>query len=195
MTRCLLDGRRVAVKVLRRGSRRAWRRLRAVLAWPGALGALGAAVRALEPWPAPDGDPGHRAGAGPAAGGGRADELAEVMAADGYMASPKVVWDGVGKRVLTMEWAQGLPLSTTPAPRAARPRPQGAGRQPDAAPFLAQALDHGVFHADLHEGNLFVAAPAQALRRGLRHHRTAGAVERRYLARSSGGSCGATTSG
>ena len=26
--------------------------------------------------------------------------------------------------------------------------------------FLAQALDHGLFHADLHEGNLFVAAPA-----------------------------------
>jgi ubiquinone biosynthesis protein len=29
--------------------------------------------------------------------------------------------------------------------------------------FLAQALDHGVFHADLHEGNLFVAAPAQII--------------------------------
>jgi ubiquinone biosynthesis protein len=26
--------------------------------------------------------------------------------------------------------------------------------------FLAQALDHGVFHADLHEGNLFVSPPA-----------------------------------
>jgi ubiquinone biosynthesis protein len=29
--------------------------------------------------------------------------------------------------------------------------------------FLAQALDHGVFHADLHEGNLFAAAPARLM--------------------------------
>src|SRR5690606_17909158 len=34
-----------------------------------------------------------------------ASELAEVMAKSGYMSAPAVIWDGVGKRVLTLEWA------------------------------------------------------------------------------------------
>jgi ubiquinone biosynthesis protein len=38
-----------------------------------------------------------------------ASELADVMAEDGYMSAPKVVWDGVGRRVLTLEWANGTP--------------------------------------------------------------------------------------
>jgi ubiquinone biosynthesis protein len=88
-----------------------------------------------------------------------ASELAEVMARDGYMRAPEVVWDGVGKRVLTLTWAQGLPLSDA----AALDQP-GLNRKVLAdnliRAFLAQALDHGVFHADLHEGNLFVAPPA-----------------------------------
>jgi ubiquinone biosynthesis protein len=87
-----------------------------------------------------------------------ADELAEVMARDGYMSAPKVVWPGVGKKVLTLEWAHGMALSNPEA--LAQP---GIDRQAMAdnliRAFLAQALDHGVFHADLHEGNLFVAAP------------------------------------
>ena len=85
-----------------------------------------------------------------------AAELGEVMARDGYMRAPAVVWDGVGKRVLTLEWAEGLPLSDA----AALDQP-GLDRTALAdnliRAFLAQALDHGVFHADLHEGNLFVA--------------------------------------
>ena len=89
-----------------------------------------------------------------------ASELGEVMAKDGYMTAPKVIWDGVGRRALTLEWAQGTPLS---APAALTleglDRPALANNLIRA--FLAQALDHGVFHADLHEGNLFVSAPAQ----------------------------------
>jgi ubiquinone biosynthesis protein len=89
-----------------------------------------------------------------------ASELGEVMARDGYMTAPKVVWDGVGKRVLTLEWAEGTPLSS-----AAALALEGLDRKTLAdnliRAFLAQALDHGVFHADLHEGNLFVSAPAK----------------------------------
>jgi ubiquinone biosynthesis protein len=88
-----------------------------------------------------------------------ASELREVMALDGYMRAPEVVWDGVGKRVLTLTWAEGLPLSDPAALEQA-----GLNRKALAdnliRAFLAQALDHGVFHADLHEGNLFVAPPA-----------------------------------
>ena len=91
-----------------------------------------------------------------AAGGA---ELREVMARDGYMSAPLVVWEGVAKRVLTLEWAQGTALSEAAALELeGLDRPALANNLIRA--FLAQALDHGVFHADLHEGNLFVAAPA-----------------------------------
>jgi ubiquinone biosynthesis protein len=88
-----------------------------------------------------------------------ASELREVMAHDAFMQAPKIVWPGVGKRALTIEWAQGVALSDP----AALDQP-GIDRKGLAdnlvRAFLAQALDHGVFHADLHEGNLFVSAPA-----------------------------------
>ncbi|MDB5454337.1 MAG: aarF, partial [Caulobacteraceae bacterium] len=110
-----------------------------------------------------------------------ADELREVMAKDGYMTAPVVVWDGVGKKVLTMEWAQGWALSE----EAALTQP-GLQRKALAdnltRAFLAQALDHGVFHADLHEGNLFVAAPARLTAVDFGIIGRLGAVERRYLA-------------
>jgi len=110
-----------------------------------------------------------------------ADELREVMARDGYMTAPKVVWPGVGKSVLTMEWAQGLPLSDP----AALDQP-GLDRQTMAdnliRAFLAQALDHGVFHADLNEGNLFVAAPARIEAVDFGIIGRLGPAERRYLA-------------
>ncbi len=89
-----------------------------------------------------------------------ASELGEVMAKDGHMSAPKVIWDGVGKRALTLEWATGTPLSSEAALLL-----EGLDRPALATnlirAFLAQALDHGVFHADLHEGNLFVSAPAE----------------------------------
>jgi ubiquinone biosynthesis protein len=110
-----------------------------------------------------------------------ADELGEVMAKDGYMHAPAVVWEGVGKRVLTMEWAQGWPLSDAEAlTQPGLDRKQVADNLIRA--FLAQALDHGVFHADLHEGNLFLAPPARltAVDFGIIGH--LGAPERRYLA-------------
>src|SRR5690606_29687927 len=95
----LADGRRVAVKVLRpRIERR--------------VAAMGPEARRLEP----------EAFAATVARSmeleldlrleaAAASELAEVMARDAYMAAPPVVWEGVGKRVLTLEWARGAPLS------------------------------------------------------------------------------------
>ncbi len=109
------------------------------------------------------------------------DELAEVMARDGYMSAPKVIWEGVGKRVLTLEWASGVALSDP----AALELP-GLDRKALAnnliRAFLSQALDHGVFHADPHEGNLFVQAPAQIMAVDFGIIGRLGAPERRYLA-------------
>jgi ubiquinone biosynthesis protein len=179
----LHDGRRVAVKVLRPGISRRVARDTEVLALAARLVERWApGARRLEP----------RGFAATviraseleldlrleAAG---ADELCEVMAKDGYMRAPAVIWEGVGKRVLTMEWARGLPLSEADA----LDQP-GLDRRALAdnliRAFLAQALDHGVFHADLHEGNLFVAPPAQLTAVDFGIIGRLGAPERRYLA-------------
>ena len=55
-----------------------------------------------------------------------------------------------------------MPLSDAGGAGAAGPGPQGRWPTTSIRAFLAQALDHGVFHADLHEGNLFVAAPGRS---------------------------------
>jgi ubiquinone biosynthesis protein len=179
----LMDGRKVAVKVLRPGIERRVNQDIAVMALAARIAEnFGPDARRLEP----------RALAATVARSlqleldlrfeaAGASELAEVMARDGYMQAPKVVWEGVSKRVLTLEWAPGLPLSDP-----------GAIDQPGLDPraladnliraFLAQALDHGVFHADLHEGNLFVAAPARLTAVDFGILGRLGATERRYLA-------------
>ena len=179
----LLDGRRVAVKVLRPGIARRVAEDAEVLAL---------AARLIERWVPPARRLEPRGFAATvirateleldlrleAAG---VDELGEVMAKDGYMRAPAVVWDGVGKRVLTMEWARGVPLSDPSAlDQPSLDRKALADNLIRA--FLAQALDHGVFHADLHEGNLFVAAPAQLTAVDFGIIGRLGAPERRYLA-------------
>ncbi|MDP1615908.1 2-polyprenylphenol 6-hydroxylase [Phenylobacterium sp.] len=109
------------------------------------------------------------------------DELGEVMARDGYMAAPAVIWEGVGKQVLTLEWAAGAPLSDPAALELpGLDRPTLASNLLRA--FLSQALDHGVFHADLHEGNLFVEAPAKITAVDYGIVGRLGPDERRYLA-------------
>ena len=179
----LLDGRRVAVKVLRPAIARRVADDAEVLSLAARLvEAWAPAARRLEP----------RAFAATvirateieldlrleAAG---ADELGEVMRRDGYMTAPAVIWEGVGKRVLTMEWAKGRPLSEADALQQ-----PGLDRRALAdnliRGFLSQALDVGVFHADLHEGNLFIAAPAQLTAVDYGIIGRLGAPERRYLA-------------
>lgn len=179
----LLDGRRVAVKVLRPGIERRVAADSEVLTL---------AARLISRWSAPSRRLEPQALAATviratlleldlrleAAG---ADELGEVAGRDGYMRVPKVCWDGVGKQVLTLEWASGLPLSSPDA--LLQP---GLDRKALAdkliRAFLAQALDHGVFHADLHEGNLFVAAPAEVVAIDFGIVGRLGPAERRYLA-------------
>lgn len=179
----LLDGRKVAVKVLRPGIAHRVAQDAEVLALAARLvEGVSVPARRLEP----------RALAATvirateleldlrleAAGG---DELAEVMAKDGYMTAPKVVWEGVGKKVLTQEWAKGAPLSD-PATLELEGLDRPALADKLLRAFLSQALDHGVFHADLHEGNLFVAAPAEITAVDFGIVGRLAAAERRYLA-------------
>ena len=115
-----------------------------------------------------------------------ASELGDVMAratgsGGGHMTAPGVVWDGVGRRVLTLEWAQGLPM-TDPACILQPGLDQYALADNIVRAFLTQALDHGVFHADLHEGNLFARAPAESVAVDFGIVGRLGRTERRYLA-------------
>jgi ubiquinone biosynthesis protein len=103
------------------------------------------------------------------------------MALDAYMQAPKVVWEGVGKRVLTLEWVRGQPLTAaTSLGLPGLDRPTLANNVIRA--FLTQALDHGVFHADLHEGNLFAAPPHQLFAVDFGIVGRLGEGERRFLA-------------
>lgn len=115
-----------------------------------------------------------------------ASELGEIMqkgAGDlgGHMTAPAVIWDGVGKRVLTLEWAPGLPL-TDPAAVTQSGLDVNALADHVVRSFLSQALDHGAFHADLHEGNLFCHAPAELTAIDFGIVGRLGPAERRYLA-------------
>lgn len=109
-----------------------------------------------------------------------ADEMREAMEADGFMSAPRVAWDGVAKRVLTLDWASGAPLSDEDALAAVDDRPRLAANL--IRGFLAQALDHGVFHADLHEGNLFVDPRGRITAVDFGIVGRLGRTERRYLA-------------
>jgi ubiquinone biosynthesis protein len=179
----LNDGRKVAVKVLRPGVEHRIRAdIRALRLAARFAERMGPEARRLEP----------RAAVATVARAleleldlrleaAGASELGEVMARDPYMSAPEVIWDGVGKRVLTLAWAEGIPLSDPAAlDQVGLDRPALATQLIRA--FLAQALDHGVFHADLHEGNLFAAAPDRLMAVDYGIIGRLGHAERRYLA-------------
>ena len=179
----LLDGRAVAVKVLRPGvAAKVAADIEAMDLAARLADAFVPAVRRLEP----------RAFTATVARALRleldlrfeaagADELRDAMAFDNYMSAPAVVWEGVARRVLTLEWARGEALSDVRTlERPGLDRPRLAGDLIRA--FLAQALDHGVFHADLHEGNLFVDAAGRMIAVDFGIVGRLGRGERRYLA-------------
>jgi ubiquinone biosynthesis protein len=179
----LVDGRRVAVKVLRPGvEARVAADIAALTLAARIADAVAPAAQRLQP----------RAFAATiaramtleldlrfeAAG---ADELREAMSLDAYMSAPRVVWDGVARRVLTLEWVGGDALSE-PA-TLMRPGLDRARLASDLIRgFLAQAMDHGVFHADLHDGNLFVDSQGRLVAVDFGIVGRLGPGERRYLA-------------
>jgi ubiquinone biosynthesis protein len=84
---------------------------------------------------------------------GAASEFAEIAAIDGFVAAPAVDWERTSRRVLTTQWIWGKGL-TDPTVLDGVDRPDLANRITRG--FLACALDHGFFHADLHEGNMIL---------------------------------------
>jgi ubiquinone biosynthesis protein len=179
----LHDGRKVAVKVLRPGIERRIEQDSEALRLAARLVERHVPpARRLEPWALAETvvrtlelETDLRLEAG------GADELRTVMNRDGYMTAPAVVWEGVARRVMTLEWADGAPLSDP-----ASLEMEGVNREETGIKlvraFLTQALDHGVFHADLHEGNLFLSAPDKLTAVDFGIIGRIGPQERRYLA-------------
>lgn len=151
------DGRTVAVKVLRPGIRDRLARDIATYEWAAAhIDAFGGEAARLrlplvianfKRWTLRELDLRREAAS--------ASELAEVMAAEPGYRIPKIDWDRTRSSVLTLDWVQGIKLSDQAALAAAGyDLPQLARRIVLA--FLCQAVANGLFHADMHQGNLFI---------------------------------------
>lgn len=153
------EGRLVAVKVLRPGIEERFARDISTYEWAAAhLEALGGEAARLRPrfvianlkrWTARELDLRREAAS--------ASELADAMAAvDGYIV-PGIDWDRTTGRVMTLDWIDGIKISNREALIA-------AGHDLNALAarlvntFLRQAIAEGYFHADMHQGNLFVTA-------------------------------------
>jgi ubiquinone biosynthesis protein len=151
------DGHEVAVKVLRPGIREQFARDIETYEWAAAhLEAMGGEAARLRPqlvianfkrWSLRELDLRREAAS--------ASELKEAMTAvEGYYI-PAIDWDRSSGRVMTLEWVDGIKISDVAAIEAAgHDRAKIAERL--VLTFLRQAISEGFFHADMHQGNLFV---------------------------------------
>ncbi len=112
---------------------------------------------------------------------GAAAEFREVAEKDGFLAVPEIDWSRSSKRVLTLDWIDGVGLTDSTGLDKA-----GADRSELAIAitrgFLAAALDYGFFHADMHEGNLLYGKDGKLWVVDFGIMGRIGHKERRYLA-------------
>jgi ubiquinone biosynthesis protein len=87
-------------------------------------------------------------------------EMAQNTDEDPDFRVPSVDWNLTGKDVLTLEWIDGTPLSDRAALVAKGFDLPQLGRAVIQT-FLRQAMRDGFFHADMHPGNLFADANGQ----------------------------------
>lgn len=110
-----------------------------------------------------------------------ASEYAENTRNDMDFRVPAVDWDRTAKDVLTIEWIDGLHLSDLPAlSRAGFDLPQ-LGRIVIQS-FLRHAVRDGFFHADMHQGNLFIDREGRLAAVDFGIMGRLGPKERRFLA-------------
>jgi len=150
------EGRQVAVKVLRPGIEEELARAIETYEWAAAhVELLGGEAERLRPrlviahfkqWTRRELDLQREAAS--------ASELRDNMVAEPNFHVPEIDWTRTARRVLTLEWLDGIKLSK-------RDELIAAGHDPKALAttlvraFLRQAVVDGYFHADLHQGNLF----------------------------------------
>ena len=85
-----------------------------------------------------------------------ASEFAANTKDDVGFAVPRPIWSLSGKRVMTLDWVHGTALGDVAALRSAGHDPNVLGERVLQL-FLNHALRDGYFHADMHHGNLKVA--------------------------------------
>ena len=152
-----IEGRDVAVKVLRPGIREKFGADIQTYEWAAAhLEALGGEPARLRPrlvianfkrWTLRELDLRREAAS--------ASELAEKMQdTEGYLV-PGIDWDRTNGRVMTIDWIDGIKINETEALRAAGHNLPALSEHL-VLTFLRQAISNGFFHADMHQGNLFV---------------------------------------
>jgi len=150
------DGREVAVKVLRPGIEEEFAKAIATYEWAAAhVESMGGEAERLRPrlvvahfkqWTARELDLQREAAS--------ASELRENMVAEPGYYIPEIDWRRTARRVLTMEWLDGIKLNDREALIAAG-QDCAALAATLVRAFLRQAVVDGFFHADLHHGNLF----------------------------------------
>jgi predicted unusual protein kinase regulating ubiquinone biosynthesis (AarF/ABC1/UbiB family) len=89
--------------------------------------------------------------------GRAAERVARNLAARRDLRIPAVLWEWSTRRVLVMEYVEGIRIGDVDALRAAGIDPQRVARTLVEV-FAEQMLVHGFFHADPHPGNLRVEA-------------------------------------
>ncbi len=110
-----------------------------------------------------------------------ASEFAENCAGDKEFRVPSIDWNRTSKDVLTLEWIDGIPLSDSPALANANVDLPRMGRIVIQS-FLRHAMRDGLFHADMHQGNLFVDREGRLAAVDFGIMGRLGLKERRFLA-------------
>ncbi|WP_292532389.1 2-polyprenylphenol 6-hydroxylase [Methylocystis sp.] len=110
-----------------------------------------------------------------------ASEFAENVAGDPEMHVPAVDWSRTDREVLTLEWIEGIPLSDIERVAAEGHDLKAIGRNVLQS-FLRHAMRDGFFHADMHQGNLFVDKKGRLVAIDFGIMGRLGLKERRFLA-------------
>ncbi len=112
---------------------------------------------------------------------GGADELRALNDTGRYFRIPNVDWERTGRRVLTTDWVNGKPLTDVSALEGAHiDRAKIANTITRG--FLTLAIEHGVFHADMHEGNIIITPDGEVALVDFGIIGRIGLNERRFLA-------------
>ncbi len=152
-------GEEVAVKVLRPGVEKAFRKdIDAFYFAAGAIEFLSPGSRRLRPRDViAHFDQGVSAELDLRLESASASEFSANTKDDPGFQVPVVIWEHSARRVMTLGWAEGAPIGDNDAlDRAGHDRHALGSRVLEL--FLSHALRDGFFHADMHQGNMKVAA-------------------------------------
>ncbi len=94
---------------------------------------------------------------------------------------PAIDWTRTSRRVLTIEWIDAIPLGDVPAIERAGLDRRQLGTNIIRA-FLRHAMRDGFFHADMHQGNLFVDLSGRIIAIDFGIMGRLGPQEKRFLA-------------